>query len=196
MSRPNLILLIALGIGLAGFALSSTADRAREGGAEAEASVAAGPQRAELRWRETHGPPGQRLVFTVDWLEVVPGGWRARVGFANESEVAYEVGDPQATVDRAFGLMLFSTGDLRELKERNASGTLPAPRRATRFRPELPSVLEPGDSWEGTISASGALVAGAWVRVVFGAFLAIGRAPEELPKEIVWITDRAYRLER
>lgn len=194
MRRPNVILLVALGIGLAGFALSSAADRIREDGADAGTSVAAGPQRATLGWRETHGTPGARLVFTVEWLQVTRGGWRARVGVRNDSPVAYEVGDPRATLQRSFGLMLFSTGELEELRERNASGTLPTPRRATRFEPELPAVLEPGDAWEGTMGASGSLVAGAWVRVVFGAFVAVGRPPDQLPAEIVWITDRAYRL--
>ena len=59
-----------------------------------------------------------------------------------------------------------------------------------------PAILEPGASWEGTMSAEGALVAGSWVRVVFGTLVAAGNPPEELPERIVWITDHAYRLRR
>jgi len=108
----------------------------------------------------------------------------------------HEVNDPRVTLDRAFGLMLFSTGESDELEQLNESGELPEPRPATGFAPSLPPLLEPGASWEGTMSASGALVARSWARVVFGTFVAAGKPPDELPERIVWITDHAYRLRR
>ena len=77
-----------------------------------------------------------------------------------------------------------------------ASGTLPAVRAATGYAPDLPPILEPGASWEGEISARGALVAGSWARVVFGTLVAVGKPPEELDEMVVWITDNAYQLER
>jgi hypothetical protein len=194
VSRTTLIVLIALGAAVAGFVLSSAAQRLRDEDATGSASVAAGPQRAELDWRETYGARGQQLVFSVESLEVVRGGWRARVTVENDTSVAYELDDPRATLDRSFGLMLFSTGDEKQLAELNASNTLPEPRPATVFRPELPAILEPRASWEGTMSASGALVAGSWVRVVFGTLVAVGKPPEELAESVVWITDHAYRL--
>jgi hypothetical protein len=45
------------------------------------------------------------------------------------------------------------------------------------------------------MSASGALVAGSWARVVFGTLVAVGNPPEGLAETVVWITDCAYRLE-
>lgn len=196
MSRTTVIVLVALAAAVAGFAFSSAAGRLRGSDAAADVSVAAGPQSAELGWRETYGPRGQQLVFTVEWLEVVKGGWRARIAVENDTSVAYELNDPRLTLDRSFGLMLFSSGDQEELDRLNASGELPEPRPATRFAPALPAVLEPRGSWEGTISASGALVAGSWARVVFGTLVAAGNPPEELPDRIVWITDHSYRLRR
>ena len=185
---------MALGAALAGFAFSTAARQLQDEDPAAEASRAAGPQSARLGWRETHGSPGQQLVFSVESLRVVPGGWRVRLALENRSSVAFALGNPQATLNRSFGLMLFSTGKIEELTEQNASGTLPAVRPATEYEPLLPQILEPGKSWEGTMSAPGALAAGSWVRVVFGALVSVGNPPEELGESIVWITDRAYRL--
>ena len=196
MSRTTIIVLVALGAAVAGFAFSSAASRLRDADAAPDASVAAGPQSKALGWRETFGPPGERLVFTVDWLEVTRRGWRARIGIENDSSVAYEVNDPRVTLDRAFGLMLFSTCEPDELERLNESGELPEPRAATGFAPLLPALLEPGGSWEGTMSASGALVATSCARVVFGTLVAAGKPPDELPERVVWITDHAYRLRR
>jgi hypothetical protein len=195
MSRTTILVLVALGAALAGFAFSSTANRARDTGDQAAASVAAPPQAARLAWTEPYGTAGRRLVFSVRSLEVMRDGWRARVAVENDTSISYEVGDPRATLDRSFGLMLFSSGDTEELEALNASGTLPAIRPATNYVPELPAILEPGDSWSGTISAPGALVADSWVRVVFGALISVGPAPEGLEENITWITDHAYKLQ-
>jgi len=196
MSRTTILVLVALGAALAGFAFSSAAERLRDEKTDSAASVAASPQSAELGWRETFGSASEQLVFSVDRLEVLADGWRVRLSVENDTSVAYEVGDPQATLDRAFGLMLFSTGDAAELEERKSSGTLPETRRAAQYEPSLPTILEPRASWEGTISARGALVAGSWVRVVFGTLVAVGKPPDELDEQIVRITDQAYRLRR
>ena len=66
MSRTTVIVLVALGAAVAGFAFSSAAGRFRGADAAPDASVAAGQQSADLGWRETFGPPGEQLVFTVD----------------------------------------------------------------------------------------------------------------------------------
>ena len=194
MSRTTILILVALGAALAGFAFSTAARQLQDESSAAEASVAAGPQAAKLGWRETHGSPGQQLVFSVESLRVVPGGWRVRLSLENRSSVAFALGDPRATLNRSFGLMLFPTGKIEELTDQNANGTLPAVRPAVAYEPELPAILEPGASWKGTMSAPGALAAGSWVRVVFGTLVSVGNPPEELGESIVWITDRAYRL--
>ena len=195
VSRTTIIVFVALAATLAGLALASNASRLRGSEEVPDTSVAAGPQSADLGWRETYGPPGEQVVFTVDSLEVIRNGWRARVGVENSSSVAWELA-PGATPDGTFGLQLFTTGDLDELERRNNAGTLPAVRAATSYEPDLPTILEPDASWEGEISANGALVAESWARVVFGTLIAAGRPPDELDETIVWITDAAYRLHR
>ena len=52
------------------------------------------------------------------------------------------------------------------------------------------------EAWHGVISAPGSLVAGSWVRVVFGTLIAIGSTGDVLEDSVVWITDHAYRLRR
>ncbi|MGH3137784.1 MAG: hypothetical protein ACRDPV_14970 [Gaiellaceae bacterium] len=193
MSRTTIIVLVALGATLAGFALASNATR-RTGAEDVPvASVAAGPQKVELEWREVYGSSSEQVVFTVGSLEVTQTGWRARVGVENASSIAWEL-DPGATPDGTFGLQLFKTGEPDELEKRNKDQTLPAARAATLFEPELPSILEPGASWKGVMSARGALVADSWVHVVFGTLIAVGKPPDELDEVLVWITDNTYRL--
>jgi len=193
MSRTSVIVLIALGATFAGFVLASNAQRLGGDEPETTPSVAAGPQSARLDWSETHGSGSERLVFTVDELEVTTTGWSARIGIDNESSVGWELA-PNATPEGTFGLQLFETGDQDELERRNQDGTLPAVRAAERYEPELPKLLEPDASWSGTISARGALAAGAFVRVVFGTLVAVGKPPDELSETLIWITDNAYEL--
>ncbi len=195
VSRTTVIVLVALGATLAGLGLASNASRLRGSEEAPDTSVAAGPQTADLGWSDTYGPAGEHVVFTVDSLEVTPTGWRVRVGVENSSSVGWELA-PGATPDGTFGLQLFTTGDLDELEERNSAGTLPAVRAATSYKPDLPRILEPDASWEGEISANGALVAESWARVVFGTLIAVGKTPDGVDETVVWITDDAYRLRR
>jgi hypothetical protein len=194
MSRTTIIVLLAIGATLAGFALSTNARRLSDDEAAPRARSAAGPQRAILGWREPYGPPGERLFFSVETLEILEDGWRAEVGLENDTSVPYQVTGGDASLDRTFGLMLFPSGEISELEENNESGTLPAVRPAVRFQPEPPAILEPGDSWNGTISAPGALVADSWVRVVFGALVSVGTPPEDVAEYVIWITDHAHHL--
>ena len=193
VSRTTTIVLIALGATFAGFVLASNAQRLQGDDPEVQPSVAAGPQSATLDWREKYGVPGEEVVFTVDSLEVTQTGWNVRVGIENRTSVGWELA-PGATPEGSFGLQLFETGGEQELEERNQGGTLPAVRAAASYEPKLPSILEPKASWEGTISAPGALVADSWARVVFGTMIAVGKPPEGLEEVFVWITDNAYRL--
>jgi len=193
VSRTTIIVLVALGATLAGFALASNVSRLSGAEDAPVASVAAGPQKADLEWREVYGSAGEQVVFTVDSLEVTKTGWRARVGVENASSIAWEL-DPGATPDGTFGLQLFNTGEPEELETRNKDRTLPAARAATLYEPELPSILEPGASWKGVISARGALVADSWVHVVFGTLIAVGKPPDGLEEVLVWITDKEHRL--
>jgi hypothetical protein len=189
MRRSTVFALVALGAVGAGFAFSSAAVRFGDEESAPESSEAARPQVKQLGWRDSFGPPRAGFEFRVEWFEVLADGWRSRVSIENQSSVAFDVRD-------SFGLMLFSSGDQKELERRNENGTLPAPRPAVDYDPSLPDVLEPHSTWTGTISAPGSLVAGSWVRVVFGTLFAIGRTPDDLPERIGWITDDAYHLRR
>jgi hypothetical protein len=193
VNRTTIIVLVALGATLAGFTIASNTERLRGDKDETGPSVAAGPQVAELGWREEYEKGGDRLVFTVERIEVTKSGWQASIGIENETPVAWELA-PGAVPDGSFGLALFETGDAKELDERNRGRTLPAVRAATRYEPELTRILEPEASWKGEISAPGALVAGSWARVVFGTLIAVGKPPEDFGEVLVWITDSAYRL--
>jgi len=192
VSRSTIIVLLALGATFAGFVFASNG-RLRAGESDIAHTVAAGPQTAVLHWRETYGDPGERLVFTVRSLEVTDSGWNARIGVENGTKVGWKL-VPGAIPGGSFGLQLFETGSKDELDRRNRAGTLPIPRAATRFAPTLPRALEPGASWDGTISASGPLVAGSWARVVFGTLVAVGKPPKGFGKQVVWITDHTHQL--
>jgi hypothetical protein len=187
VSRTTVLVLVALGAAIAGFAFSSNARRDAPEPGVVSRSVAAGPQSAALDWRETHGERGERLVFSADTFEVTKTGWRAKVSVENESTTSYELA---STVQRPFGVMVFASADFEVLEEQNEAGTLPPVRPATRYEPELPTILEPGDSWSGTISAPGSLVANGWVRLVFGGLISVVRPNEVL----IWISDHTYRL--
>ena len=187
VNRTTALVLVALGAALAGFAFSTAARRGEDQVPTGARSVAASPQRATLGWRERHGAAGEQLVFSVRSLEILDDGWRADVSLENRSSTSYRVA---STLERPFGLMVFSSGSYDELVERNETGTLPTIRPATRYEPRPPSMLGPGDTWSGTISAPGALVANGWVRVVFGGVTQVANSDES----VTWITDRAYRL--
>jgi hypothetical protein len=187
MSRTSVLVLVALGAAIAGFAFSTNAKRGGDDGPSSARTVAAGPQRATLGWREVTGEPGEQLVFSVETIAVLSDGWSARVSVENRSTTSYKVA---SALEQPFGLMVSSSGDYDELIEQNESGTLPTVRPATTYDPRLPAILEPGDSWSGTISAPGALVANGWVRVVFGALISVVEPRDVVP----WISDHTYRL--
>lgn len=154
---------------------------------------AAGPQQAELGWRETYPDrTRERLVFEVQSFEVTTAGWSARIALTNETSVPFAV-RPSAGASR-YGLMLFATGDLRELEEAGSAGRLPLVRPPDELEPPPPRVLAPGATWRARLAADGSLPADGYVRVVFGPLVAEGDAPEGMDPEVVWITDRSYRL--
>jgi len=184
-----LVLIVGAAV-LVGFAFAAVAERERGGGASPAGQSAAEPQTATLDWSESQGTKGERVVFGVKRFQVLPDGWRARISLANKSKVAFGI-DPSR---RSFGLMLFASGKHRDLEARNRAQTLPAVRTALAFDPALPTTLDPYATWTGTISARGALVAGSWVRFVFGWLDVIGRAPDAFPPHLLWITDEAHRL--
>lgn len=184
MRRPRFLLGMLLVGGLAG-----CGEAAQE---PLPPARAAEPQAVELGWRESYPPRGLRLVFGVERLEVTTEGWSAVVSIQNETRIRFELG--KRPLQLAFGLMLFDDGSLAALEEASRSGELPALRSADEIVPPPPPVLAPGQSWHATISARGSLADDAYVRVTFGTLVATGETPEEFPANLVWITDKAYRL--
>jgi hypothetical protein len=178
--------LLALALALGGCGTVETSGRPIEQAHPAE------PQRTALGWRESHPAPfGERLVFEVATLAVTAEGWSAAVAVTNRTNLRFEIDTGPS--DYSFGLMLFSTGDLKTVEEANREGLLPAIRRATKIEPPPPTTLQPGQTWRATLSAPGALVDGSWARVVFGTFLGEDGAPDEF-KRVVWFTDHAHHL--
>jgi hypothetical protein len=182
-----MLVFVAVGAAIAGFAFSSAAKRDGSEVAEGTTSAAASPQKAVLGWEESLTRGGEKLVFSVESLEVLANGWRADIALENGTNTSYEV---TATQNRPFGLMLLSTNDHEALEEQNEAGTLPLIRPASRYEPDLPPILEPGDTWSGTIWAPGALAAGSWVRVVFGNLVSVVDREEQ----VSWISDQTHRL--
>jgi hypothetical protein len=182
-----MLVLVALGAAIAGFAFSTNARRDDGDAAPNARTVAAGPQKAILGWREVAGEGDEQFVFSVKSLQVLSDGWKVELSVENRSTTSFKFA---STLEQPFGLMVFSSGDYDQLTEQNESGTLPTVRPATDYSPQLPAVLEPGDAWTGTISARGALVANGWVRVVFGALVSVVEPRDVLP----WISDHTYRL--
>lgn len=184
MRRTVVLLLLVLAVAGCG--------TAETGGEPIRSARPAEPQRAELDWRETYpAARGERLVFEVGTLAVTADGWSATVAVTNRTPFRFQIYTGPA--DYGFGLMLFPTGDLKTVEDANREGRLPAIRPAATIVPEPPAFLQPAATWRGTLSATGSLADGSFVRVVFGTFLGDDEAPEEFTR-VVWFTDHSHML--
>ena len=193
---PALLALAALSLVLVVIASTGGCGRAESGSQSSVPLPArAQPQNVRLGWIEEYPGAGEAsLVFRVERLQVTSEGWLVELALENETAVPWAIGDAETSVARRFGLMIFRSGDQRELDQRNRAGELPAVREAVTFAPPLRRVLEPGRSWSGVMTGTGALPAGTFVRVVLGAFTAVPEPPEGLDSPVTWITDHAHAL--
>jgi len=162
------------------------------GGTPPLPSGPAPPQSATLDWVERFPSQGPALVFRAYAFEVTSAGWRAEIELENDTAIPWTVEENPAT---AFGVMLFTTGDVAEVEQRSRDDQLPGLRAARSFDPPLPTSLRPGAAWRGTIVAPGSLAAGLYVRIVFGQLVADGDPPKTMPTQFSWITDNSYELE-
>jgi len=185
------MLRVSFGLGLTVAALAVAG--CTGGQATLPPATSAPPQKARVDWVDPTAPKAPRLVFTVKRIDVLADGWRAQVAIRNDTAIPWAMADPRVP-EASFGLMLFGTGDLSELERRNEERDLPDVRVAHAVVPAPPAQFQPGASWEGSISASGALAAGRWVRVAFGPFVAQDEAPKDLPTPLLWISDNAHLL--
>ncbi len=184
MRRPLLLAAVLL---LAGCGSAETT-----GEGTVELGRPAEPQRVELEWRERYPDSGPGLLFAVDALQVTAEGWSVDIAVTNSTGTPFALGRQPAEL--AFGLMLFTNGDVAELDEAARDGGLPTIRRAEAFEPEPPALLPPNATWRAKLSASGSLADGSWVRVSFGPLRAQGEPPEGMESMVFWITDRSHRL--
>jgi hypothetical protein len=190
MRRPAGLLALLLGV-----TFVATGCGTRGPSTDVLPSVKAPPQTAQLGWIENYPADQPALVFGVESFTVTEDGWRAEISVQNRSDVSWEVNNPRSAADLRFGVMLFPNNDLNELERRNQQQDLPAIRPGTEFSPPLPSVLRPGTTWRGTMSAPGALAGGLWLRVSFGPFVSDGDPPPGAESPVVWFTDHAYHLQ-
>jgi hypothetical protein len=188
MRRPVTLASLAAVLALLGAGCGSS------GSGAVPAVVRAPPQEATLGWEEPYPAEKPALVFGVHSFRVTRAGWAADISIANRADVGWEVGDARLEAGLQFGVMLFPDNDLKKLEDRNRRGDLPGIRQATSYLPALPSVLRPGSTWRGTISAPGALAGGLWVRISFGPFVSVSSPPAGAASPVVWFTDHAYQL--
>jgi hypothetical protein len=149
------------------------------------------PQSATLDWVERFPSDGPAVVFSADRLEITASGWSASVELENDTSTPWRIVESPAT---AFGVMLFTSGDVAEVERRSEEDDLPGLRPARSFDPPLPERLAPGMGWRGTIAAPGRLAAGLHLRIVFGQLVAVGDPPDGMPAQFSWITDNSYEL--
>jgi hypothetical protein len=165
------------------------------GGATVPLAVKAGPQTAKLDWVEPYPATKPALVFRVASFTVTATGWSAHISVENRSDIGWAVGGPKYEAELAFGVMLFPNDDQKETEKRNQDNDLPALRAATSYTPALPAVLASGATWDGVISAPGALAA-LWVRISFGPFRSVGEPPDGATPVVQWFTDHAHHLDQ
>ncbi len=155
---------------------------------------AAAPQTASVGWVERFPESPAALIYDVKILRIKAESWEAEIAIENLTDRTYSIPAVTSAASRVFGVMMFASGDLADLKRRSETADYPAVRGAQTVVPELPPVLEPGESWAGTIAAAGSLPAEKWLRVVFGPLTVKGDVPKGVPAEVIWITDHAYQL--
>ena len=109
---------------------------------------------------------------------------RATSSVTNDTAATFASKDSATSRQSAFGLMLFRTGSHAELEQRNKSLTLPALRRAMTSLACAPDLARTAFELDRDgRPPHGALPAGLWVRLVFGAFVPKGAMPESLSRQ-------------
>ena len=147
--------------------------------AAAATTVAPARGAAPLSWSETAKVGGANVLrFHVSAISLGKSSWSARITFRNLSRRTVRVGN-------VFALMFYRGSTITPTTRADAFG------RATRFSPQRPVRLEPGDSWTGVIGGKGRpqpkLSGTVYARVVFGPFFGV----PGWPKGFFWITDHA-----
>jgi len=138
-----------------------------------------------LNWLE--GQPGA-MSFRIKRLEVGPRGWSADVGFRNISKqsIRLPTGGQQSPID--FGLGVFINSLSPRIEDPGNYLVY-----AKKFAPALPKVLEPGQSWHGTMSSPQPPRASRYLRLVFGVFFYARPVPKGQPPFFLWVTSHGVQ---
>ena len=89
-----------------------------------------------------------------------------------------------------FGLEVFRTTSLQEVRNRAAAGSIHPQALADRFSPSRPTLIPPGRGWSGSFSGRGGLPADVPIRVVLGAFM----PPGPITDRFLCISEKVVRL--
>jgi hypothetical protein len=151
----------------------------------------ADPQVVRLGGPERCGPPEQRVQLGVRRLELGRDSWTVAGAFRNDSDVPLRIFQPHTDAGTYFGLAVFRSAGRAEIERRVREGRIHVQLVADRFRPPLPRLVAPGESWRGAFSGPGRLPSGRDVRVVLGRFSLRGHAP---PVGFLCVAARGPRL--
>jgi hypothetical protein len=158
------------------------------GGTDDSTTASMKPQTVELGWRETASLEERPVLeFEVESILFRPRRWTVRGSVTNRSRVRFAILAPDAI-------------EILEAEKQNwtwfgltwTAGSRGAPVRivhAESYRPALPKILEPGQTWTGTFSGPPFAVQGRPIRVTFGMFVPRSAPPRHYPAQIGWITD-------
>jgi hypothetical protein len=144
------------------------------------------PQTLTLRWRESPGAPGARLIVRIERIDFGPRGWTVRGAVENDTRVNMVLGRPHRRGEFEFGLMVLPSPDPAAV---DSGGVV----FASRISPRPPMVLRARKAWRGFFSGPQLVGAGKYVRVVFGRFSPVERVPG-LPWRFRYVTDHVKRI--
>jgi hypothetical protein len=147
----------------------------------------------KLNWREkTTGDSYPRMTFTVKALTIVGNKWSYVASVTNNSKnrVTIGPGSPTEPGQYRFGLIIPN-------KPKNDCNPVyaicPAPRAplagSQSTKPRLPHVLNPGQTWRGTVSGTKAIPRGVLIRIAFGYF-----TDATAPQGFAWVTQNTFKL--
>ncbi len=149
------------------------------------------PQLLRPAVAELDGADGVGFQLEVRVLRLELSSWSVEASVVNRTGIAWRIGRPHVPGGTKFGLIVLATGEENEWREMVARGQVTPALIATRFVPELPDLLRPGQRWQGVFSGPGRLPAGSYVRFAFGRFTATEDPLRGLPWRLIAVTERS-----
>ncbi len=163
-AKRALAVAAAAGVVAGGFAIYTS-------GSAGKASPFVGPARTlRVHWMESHtlntGPTSGSLELRVRKVELGRQGWRVTGGITSHAAMPLQVyAGSNTTRSNGFSLVY-------SVRSQGFNSLVVA--NASDFRPPLPTVFNPGDSWNGTFAGVEVVPAGKQFYVGFGVFGPVG----------------------